>query len=80
MRSLTHRARPGDRFAAKSFRWFKRLRGEVLPIPDAACSDPHADLEEPIYLILSHHVTTIWKNYRDFDHFGIDGCNYYVYI
>jgi predicted RNase H-like HicB family nuclease len=28
------------------------LRGEPLPIPDATRSDPQADLEEPIYLVL----------------------------
>lgn len=28
------------------------LRGEPLPIPDATRSDPDADLEEPIYLVL----------------------------
>lgn len=40
------------------------LRGEPLPIPDASRSDPQADLEEPIYLVLqagqriSEHVAT----------------------
>ena len=28
------------------------LRGEALPVPDPACSDPEAELEEPIYLVL----------------------------
>jgi predicted RNase H-like HicB family nuclease len=28
------------------------LRGEPLPLPDASRSDPDADLEEPIYLLL----------------------------
>jgi predicted RNase H-like HicB family nuclease len=28
------------------------LRGEPLPIPDPARSDPQADLDEPIYLVL----------------------------
>jgi len=28
------------------------LRGEPLPIPDATRTDPQADLEEPIYLVL----------------------------
>ncbi len=28
------------------------LRGEPLPIPNAACSDQLAELEEPIYLLL----------------------------
>jgi predicted RNase H-like HicB family nuclease len=28
------------------------LRGEPLPLPDASRSDPQADLEEPIYLVL----------------------------
>jgi predicted RNase H-like HicB family nuclease len=28
------------------------LRGEPLPTPDASRSDPNADLEEPIYLVL----------------------------
>lgn len=29
------------------------LRGESLPIPNPSLSDPEADLEEPIHLILS---------------------------
>lgn len=28
------------------------LRGEPLPLPDATRSDPQAELEEPIYLLL----------------------------
>jgi predicted RNase H-like HicB family nuclease len=28
------------------------LRGEALPLPDPGRSDPDADLEEPIYLLL----------------------------
>lgn len=28
------------------------LRGESLPVPDATRSDPDADLEEPIYVVL----------------------------
>lgn len=28
------------------------MEGETLPIPDPAISDPEADLEEPIHLIL----------------------------
>ncbi|MBI3989696.1 MAG: type II toxin-antitoxin system HicB family antitoxin [candidate division NC10 bacterium] len=28
------------------------LRGEPLPQPDPTCTDPDADLEEPIYLLL----------------------------
>lgn len=28
------------------------LRGDALPIPDSARTDPQADLEEPIYLVL----------------------------
>jgi predicted RNase H-like HicB family nuclease len=28
------------------------LRGEPLPLPDPARSDPDADLEEPIYLVI----------------------------
>jgi predicted RNase H-like HicB family nuclease len=28
------------------------LRGEALPVPDPSRSDPDADMEEPIYLIL----------------------------
>ena len=28
------------------------LRGEPLPQPDSACTDPDADLEEPIHLLL----------------------------
>ncbi len=35
------------------------LHGEALPIPDPNCTDPDADLEEPIHLLLSaaHRVT-----------------------
>jgi predicted RNase H-like HicB family nuclease len=39
------------------------LRGEALPIPDTSRSDPEAEIEEPIYLVLqtgqhvSQHVT-----------------------
>ena len=29
------------------------LRGEPLPQPDPACTDPEADLEEPIHLLLT---------------------------
>lgn len=29
------------------------LHGEPLPTPDPRCSDPEADLEEPIHLLLS---------------------------
>ena len=29
------------------------LRGEPLPIPDPNCTDPEADLEEPIHLLLT---------------------------
>jgi len=29
------------------------LHGEPLPAPDPMCSDPEADLEEPIFLLLS---------------------------
>jgi len=29
------------------------LRGESLPQPDPSCTDPEADLEEPIYLLLT---------------------------
>ena len=29
------------------------LRGESLPRPDSSCTDPEADLEEPIHLLLS---------------------------
>jgi hypothetical protein len=28
------------------------LRGEPLPEPDPSCTDPEADLEEPIHLLL----------------------------
>ncbi len=28
------------------------MRGEPLPPPDPACTDPDADLEEPIHLLL----------------------------
>ncbi len=29
------------------------LRGEPLPQPDPSCTDPEADLEEPIHLLLT---------------------------
>ena len=29
------------------------LSGEPLPIPDPTCMDPEADVEEPIYLLLT---------------------------
>lgn len=29
------------------------LQGEPLPRPDPTCSDPDADIEEPIYLLLT---------------------------
>lgn len=29
------------------------LQGEPLPCPDPACTDPQADLEEPIHLLLT---------------------------
>lgn len=37
------------------------LQGEPLPHPDSSCTDPEADLEEPIHLVLSaaSHVTVI---------------------
>lgn len=28
------------------------LRGEPLPLPNPACTDPDADLEEPLYLVI----------------------------
>jgi predicted RNase H-like HicB family nuclease len=28
-------------------------QGEALPIPDPSCTDPEADIEEPIHLLLS---------------------------
>ena len=37
------------------------LHGEALPMPDPNCSDPEADIEEPIHLMLSasSHVTVM---------------------
>ncbi len=37
------------------------LHGEPLPQPDLSCTDPEADLEEPIHLLLSaaSHVSII---------------------
>ncbi len=37
------------------------LHGEPLPQPDLSCTDPEADLEEPIHLLLSaaSHVSSI---------------------
>ncbi len=29
------------------------MQGESLPPPDPSCTDPEADLEEPIYLLLT---------------------------
>jgi predicted RNase H-like HicB family nuclease len=29
------------------------IAGEALPLPDPTCSDPDADLEEPIHLLLN---------------------------
>ena len=29
------------------------LRGEALPQPDPSCTDPEADVEEPIHLLLT---------------------------
>ena len=29
------------------------IQGEALPQPDSSCTDPEADLEEPIYLLLT---------------------------
>jgi predicted RNase H-like HicB family nuclease len=36
------------------------LRGEALPVPDPARSDPLAELDEPIYLVLQkgQHIST----------------------
>ena len=35
------------------------MHGESLPQPNPSCSDPEADLEEPIYLLLTVHRATI---------------------
>ncbi|MBI3734879.1 MAG: type II toxin-antitoxin system HicB family antitoxin [Chloroflexi bacterium] len=37
------------------------LRGEPLPRPDPTCSDPEADIEEPIHLLLTgaSHITML---------------------
>jgi predicted RNase H-like HicB family nuclease len=37
------------------------LEGQTLPAPDATCSDPDADLQEPIYLLLeaASHVRVV---------------------
>ncbi|MBA3315313.1 MAG: type II toxin-antitoxin system HicB family antitoxin [Planctomycetota bacterium] len=37
------------------------LHGEPLPTPDATATDPEADIEEPIYLLLtaSHRVKVV---------------------
>lgn len=37
------------------------LHGEPLPKPDPTCTDPEADLEEPIHLLLSaaSHVSVV---------------------
>ncbi|MBW3598032.1 MAG: hypothetical protein KY475_12235 [Planctomycetes bacterium] len=37
------------------------MHGEPLPVPDPSCSDPDADLEEPIHLLLTaaHRVTVV---------------------
>jgi hypothetical protein len=37
------------------------LHGETLPVPDPNCTDPDADLEEPIHLFLkaSSHIALV---------------------
>lgn len=37
------------------------LHGESLPQPDPSCSDPEADIEEPIHLLLTatSHITVM---------------------
>ena len=40
-------------FGALTSRIWMLLRGESLPIPDPNCTDPEADLEEPIHLLLT---------------------------
>ena len=37
------------------------LHGEALPMPEPNCSDPEADIEEPIHLMLSasSHITVM---------------------
>lgn len=37
------------------------LAGDPLPLPDPSCTSPDADLEEPIYLLLTatSHVMTV---------------------
>lgn len=37
------------------------MNGEPLPIPDPTCTNPEADLEEPIHLLLTaaHRVTVM---------------------
>jgi predicted RNase H-like HicB family nuclease len=37
------------------------LRGEPLPQPDPSCSDPDADVEEPIHLLLTaaSHISVV---------------------
>ena len=39
------------------------IQGEPLPQPDPSCTDPEADLEEPIYLLLTatHRVQVVSK-------------------
>lgn len=36
------------------------LRGEPLPQPDPTCTDPEADLEEPIHLLLTLALISGW--------------------
>jgi predicted RNase H-like HicB family nuclease len=37
------------------------LRGEPLPQPDPSCTDPEADVEEPIHLLLTaaSHISVV---------------------
>ena len=37
------------------------MRGEPLPSPDPSCTDPEADMEEPIYLLVraASHVSVV---------------------
>ena len=41
------------------------LNGESLPLPDSAISDPDADLEEPIHLVLRERNTKRWRIKND---------------
>jgi len=57
--SLAH-ARQNLALALRDMAETNLLRGEPLPIPDPTKTDPNADIEEPIHLVLQagQHIST----------------------